>query len=285
MQRGQEAWFDDRGGLRYRQVVRNHYFAWLYEFKASNPNTSIRTAYDDQVVAPEGNDQGDEQLLQQFCGDLTFVEVSVPTQHLNDESTDPNPDGEDTGGSNEEHQETAPAGEFKLLLEDGETADAYKEARDHDQQILKGIQERIDLDQQGSADGSSSLKSHFSKMGAKLAEDSQAVAETDLRGRRKQKRKSKGSLTDFTSSTKKSKKGSDEIKGWTKAGKEYVVEMLGAIKRDEDAGIRKKWDSMYKTLCEAVKEREDKDEEEDEDEQHFQVDPNVLYAEVLSVSV
>jgi hypothetical protein len=59
-----------------------------------------------------------------FCGDLDLVEVSVPTQQQtnNDSSTD----------TEEEDQGTAAAGllEFKLLLEEGKTADAYKEAKD-----------------------------------------------------------------------------------------------------------------------------------------------------------
>jgi hypothetical protein len=87
------------------------------------------------------------------------------------------------------------------------------------------------------------------------------------------------------SSTKKSKKGSDKIKGWTNAGKQYVMEMLKEIKQDEDSGIRKKWGCMYKTLCNTVKDGKDKDEDEVESKQHFEVDPSVLYGEVLSVSV
>jgi hypothetical protein len=93
-------------------------------------------------------------------------------------------------------------------------------------------------------------------------------------------------LTDFRSSTKKSKKGSDEIKGWTNAGKQYVMEMLKEmIKQDKDSGICKKWDCMYKTLCNTVKDGKDKDKDEAESEPHFKVDPSVLYGEVLSVSV
>jgi hypothetical protein len=93
-------------------------------------------------------------------------------------------------------------------------------------------------------------------------------------------------LTDFTSSTKKSKKGSDEIKGWTNAGKQYVMEMLKEIKQDADSGIRKKWDCMYKTLCNTVKMvAKDKDKVKVESKQHFELDPSVLYREVLSVSV
>ncbi len=78
-------------------------------------------------------------------------------------------------------------------------------------------------------------------------------------------------MTDFTSSTKKSKKGSDEIKGWTNAGKQYVMEMLKEIKQDD-----KKWDSMYKTLCNTVKDGKDKEKDEAESEQHFKVDPSVF---------
>jgi hypothetical protein len=87
------------------------------------------------------------------------------------------------------------------------------------------------------------------------------------------------------SSTKKSKKGSDKIKGWNNEGKQYVMEMLKEIKQDKDSGIRKKWDRMYKNLCNTVKDGKDKDEHEVESEQHFEVDPSVLYGEVLLVSV
>jgi hypothetical protein len=51
-------------------MVSNHYFAWLYEFKANNPNTSIKTAYDHQVSEP--TNQGDEQLIEMFCGIWTW---------------------------------------------------------------------------------------------------------------------------------------------------------------------------------------------------------------------
>jgi hypothetical protein len=253
-------------------MVHNHYFVWLYEFKANNPSTSIKTAYDHQVSEP--TNEGDELLIEMFCGDLDLVEVSVPTQQQtnNDSSTD----------MEEKDQGTVAAGllEFKLLLEEGETADTYKESKDHDQWILKAIQEQIDLEQQGTRD-----KAHYSKMNAILTTDTENHAYMDLRDQRKRKRQSKASLTDFTSSTKKSKKGSDEIKGWTNAGKQYVMEMLKEIKQDEDSGIHKKWDRMYKTLCNTVKDSKEKDEDEAESEQYFAVDPSILYGEVLSVSV
>jgi hypothetical protein len=106
-------------------MVHNHYFAWLYEFKANNPNTSIKTVCDNQVLEPTNKD--DEQLIEMFCGDLDFVEVSVPMQQqTNDDSS---------MDAEEEDQRMAVAGllEFKLLLEEGETADAYKGAKDNDQ--------------------------------------------------------------------------------------------------------------------------------------------------------
>jgi 3-hydroxyacyl-CoA dehydrogenase len=56
------------------------------------------------------------------------------------------------------------------LLEEGETADAYKEAKDHDQWILKAIQEQIDLVQQGTSD-----EAHYSKMNTILTTDTEKM--------------------------------------------------------------------------------------------------------------
>jgi hypothetical protein len=97
-----------------------------------------------------------------FCGDLDFVEVSVPMQwQTNDDSS---------MDTEEEDQGMAAAGllEFKLFLEEGETAE------DNDQQILKAIQEQIDLDQQGTSD-----EAHYSKMNTILATDTQNGADPD----------------------------------------------------------------------------------------------------------
>ncbi len=49
-----------------------------------------------------------------------------------------------------------------------ETADAYKEAKDHDQWILKAIQEQIDLVQQDTSD-----KACYSKMNTILTTDTE----------------------------------------------------------------------------------------------------------------
>jgi hypothetical protein len=76
-------------------MVRNHYFAWLYKFKAINPNTSIKTAYDHQVLEP--TNQGDEQLIEMFCGDLDLVEVSVPTQQQTNDNSSTDTEEEDQG--------------------------------------------------------------------------------------------------------------------------------------------------------------------------------------------
>jgi hypothetical protein len=118
-----------------------------------------------------------------------------------------------------------------------------------------------------------------------LATNTENSADMNLQGQCKRKQKSKAKLTDFTSSTKKSKKGSNKIKGWTNAGKQYVMAMLKAMKQDEDSRIHKKWDGIYKTLCNTVKDGKDKDEDEVESEQHLKVDLSVLYGGVVCVSV
>jgi hypothetical protein len=149
-------------------MMRIHYFAWLYEFKANNPNTSIKTVYDKNQVS-EPTNQDDEQLIEMFYGDLDFVEVSVPMQwQTNDDSS---------MDTEEEDQGMAAAGllEFKLFLEEGETADTSKVAKDNDQQILKAMQEQIDLDQQGTSD-----EARYSKMNTILATDTENGADTDL---------------------------------------------------------------------------------------------------------
>ena len=264
-------------------MLRNHYFAWLFEFKATNPGTQIKTAYDTTpAVSAEAAGQGSagEQLIETFCGDLEVLEVSVPTQEQINSAR------ARASSANQEQEEVVPPLEFKLLVEEGETADAYKEAKDHDQQILKAVQEQIDQDQQGTSGPPSprtrptSPKARFSKMSSLLADDS-TVAPTDARSRCQRKRKCKAELTDFTSSTKKSKKGSDEIKGWTDAGKQYVIEMLNTLKQDDEVGIRDKWAGMYRTLLETVKECKERDDDELESEQHIDVDPSVLYGEVM----
>jgi hypothetical protein len=118
----------------------------------------------------EPTNQGDEQLIEMFCGDLDLVEVSVPTQRQTNDNSSTDTEEEDQG--------TAAAGllEFKLLLEEGKTADAYKEAKDHDQQILKAIQGQIDLVQQGTSN-----EARYSKMNTILTTDTENYAYMDLR--------------------------------------------------------------------------------------------------------
>jgi hypothetical protein len=55
----------------------------------------------------------------------------------------------------------------------------------------------------------------------------------------------------FTSSTRKSKKGSDKIAGWSAEGKRFVSCVLG--EKDEQDGICKKWEDMYKKISKATK--------------------------------
>jgi hypothetical protein len=47
-------------------------------------------------------------------------------------------------------------------------------------------------------------------------------------------------MENFTSSTCKSKKGSDKIAEWSVEGKQFVSCMLGEIRKDKQDGIRKK---------------------------------------------
>jgi hypothetical protein len=219
-------------------MLHSKYFAWLFEFKADNPNTTLKTAYDNQGHPPQ-SDAEQEETLATFCGALDFVEVSVPTpppqqpMQSNDNSST---------ATNEQENQEGRLVEFKLLLDEGETAVAYAEAKLRDQQTFKTIQERIDANedppqQEGASGDTPTLppspnQARFSRMNELLAGEAGNVP-TDALQRRNRKRKSKAELTEFTSSTKKSKKGSDEIKGWTKEGKKYVSDTLERLKRSE----------------------------------------------------
>jgi len=78
---------------------------------------------------------------------------------------------------------------------------------------------------------------------------------------------------------RKTKKGSNAIRGWSVEGKRYVCMMMIKINGDEQSGIRKKWETMYRKLC-AVARQVDKDGGDDEENETFEVDEAMLYAEI-----
>jgi hypothetical protein len=119
-------------------------------------------------------------------------------------------------------------------------------------------------------------------MNSKLEEDLVLVSTEPNTRARKRKRRSKSSMMEnFTSSTRKSKKGSDKITGWSVEGKRFVSRMLGEIRKDEQDGIHKKWKDMYKKISKATKQgKAQRVDEDDESEEQFDVDENVLYMEV-----
>ena len=133
----------------------NHYFPWVYQYKIENLNNTLITEYD-QTSAGAGGDEGGNDDDQQepeidlFYGDLDLAkcEILVPVSAANTE------DGSNGGNENEQQEEEARNDDFKLLLVSGPNADpqAHKAARDHDQEILKGIKAKIDLDRQGNGD-------------------------------------------------------------------------------------------------------------------------------------
>ena len=166
----------------------------------------------------------------------------------------------------------------------GETADpaAHKAARDHAQEISKGIKAKIDRDRQGNGDNGYYTKyDSYKKMTSTLAQDMPQISEEHGANVKKRKRKSKSGMTAFTSSTRKSKKGSDEIAGWSTEGKKFVCEMFNEIKEDERSGIRKKWEETYKSVSKATKQDKAKAVEDcDETDEPFEMDANMLYVEV-----
>jgi hypothetical protein len=173
-------------------LIANHYHAWVYHFKIEYPSNTLLTEHDKIEHNEDQRDNNDQQEIEikLFCGDLDLAEckISVPNERNDD---------------------------FKLLLSSGPNVDPapYEAARVHDQEILKGIKAKIDLDQQGNGDTrSTGYCGSYDKMNSKLEEDLVLVSTEPNVTARKQRRRSKSRMTEnFTSSTCKSKKGSDKI--------------------------------------------------------------------------
>jgi hypothetical protein len=234
----------------------------VYHFKIEYPSNTLLTEYEKIEHHEDQRDDNDQQEIEikLFCGDLDLAECKILV-------------------SNERNDD------FKLLLLSGPSADraACEAARVHDQEILEGIKAKIDLDQQGNGNtGSTGYCGSYNKMNSKLEEDLVLVSTEPNAKARKRKQRSKSSMTEnFTSSTHKSKKGSDKIAGWSAEGKQFVSRMLGEIRKDEQDSIRKKWEDKYKKISKATKQgKAQRVDEDDEREEQFDIDENVLYAEV-----
>jgi hypothetical protein len=121
--------------------LENHYFSWLYQFKIEHPNNTLITEYDqrDNQGVDNANTK-QETEIDLFCGALVLsdCEISVPmtTTAINNANEE------------NEEQEVGRNDDFKILLLSGDMADpaAHKAARDHDQEISKGIKAKIDHD-------------------------------------------------------------------------------------------------------------------------------------------
>jgi hypothetical protein len=189
-----------------------------------------------------------------------------------------------TTNEENEQQEAGRNNDFKILLLSGKTADpaAHKAARDHAQEISKGIKTKIDCDRQGNSDdGYYTRHDSYKKMSSTLDQDMPQINQENGANIKKQKQKSKSGMTAFTSSTCKSKKGSDKIAGWLTEEKKFVCEIFNEIKHDEQSGICKKWEDAYKHMCKAAKQDKAKTvDDDDKIETPFEMDANMLYMEV-----
>jgi hypothetical protein len=127
--------------------------------------------------------------------------------------------------------------DFKLLLPDarGRPTSEMKAAKDRDENITKTIRECINQDRAGHGDGSSRFSAYMNMCRALQGDGQTTRNATTPAARseaRKSSRKSKTSLRHFTKGTRKSKKGSDDIKGWSVQGKLYMESMVKRIKSE-----------------------------------------------------
>jgi hypothetical protein len=93
----------------------------------------------------------------------------------------------------------------------------------------------------------------------------------------------KVSLWEFTKASRKSKKDSDIIIGWTSQGKQYMQTMRCVINDEEESGVCKKWETVYKKMCKAVELNEEEGLEGGKDGKQFEMEETLMYSEFAEV--
>ena len=209
-----------------------------------------------------------------FCADLELIEVSVPKPG--------------DAGNNENFKVLFPRDEEDEESDD-ESDDEVKSAKEHDEGIAKEIKDLIERDRQpgGTGDGFSRLSSYV-KMKSMVRNDREALlsASTMPNKRRAQKksRASKMSLQDFTKGSRKSKRNSDAILGWSPQGKQYLQAMRRIISIEEVSGVCKKWEVVYKKMCKAMEANEDDEGfDSNEEAEQFEMEETLMYSELVEV--
>jgi hypothetical protein len=174
-------------------MLHNHNFVGLFEYKANHPESNLVTEYDNLMQGPLDNKRINKGMppTTLFCGDLDMV-VLVTRK------------------------------DFKMHLKGGNKMvdEEHKAAKEHAESITNAIRHCIDEDRVGRCDGSSRLAQCI-KMIVKLEEDAtQQLTMVDRKSTKKRRQESKRSLSNFTKETRKTKKGSNAIKGWLVEGKQ-----------------------------------------------------------------
>ena len=281
--------------------LNNNYFAWLYEYMYAHPNSSLVTEYDAVLDQPSngeeerGQELQNEQPTELFSGDVDLLEIAVPASYAAANAGTGSEAIQATSDASEGNEEQ-PREDFKVLLPvdgDEEPSAEIRAAKERQQNVANSIKERINADRTGNGDGSTRF-SAYKKMRQYLIED----RPTDRRAAKQQSRKSKKNLRDFTKGPRKSKKGSDEILGWSVQGKLYMQKMMEKIQREgrrndtggttrrrtaADSGIRRKWESTYRDLIKFSAPSNENHEEGDGED--FQMDETVMYAGIATVAV
>ena len=255
-------------------IIRNNYFAWLYDFKSNNPGTTLVTEYDlAATYTPNANlsqmepyDSEDEQeelqeLQAPFCGDLDEVAIKQPVPR------------------------SGRSGVFILLFNDGvDNEEDYNFAAKHDEHMRRIVINSLAMNRQGQQDPYKKITNLLqSDIGTPPAATAAAVTPPESRhGQQKEiakkKRKSMRDLKMYTGARcpKKSKKDSDIFKGWSEEGKSFVVNMTTKIKDDVESGLHGEWEILYRQISKAVR----VSDEGDDDGSAEELDYDVLYFEV-----
>jgi hypothetical protein len=224
-----------------------NYFAWVYEYMKENHGSTLKAEYD---IAGDDNATNDDRRL--FCGDLEHVEIAAP-----------------------QIGKMASPTSTKLLIDEDKDSEEIEQARKDNELVRKRVMERI-------ASGNHIRLNTYMRAKLELEEGSAPSNEgqAGMREARKRKRKSMKEMKRFTSIglTKKRKKASDRLGGWTDEGRKFVVDMTKKIKSDVDSGLHGEWEKIYEELCKAINGAERA--EENISEEAMEAECKVLFEEV-----
>ena len=233
-------------------LIKNNYFAWLFEYRCKNKGTKLRTEYDidaaDDDLAPDGK---------LFCGHLGGVVLAMPED---DENMFPIIllDGEDDERANETE-----------LREQASWTIHNKRSYEKLEVLQKEYEDSVSENRDNSRMSAKKKRKHMRDLKFFTGDNNTKDDEQDTTRRQGDPTRRQGTKT-------------RKEKGWSREGQKFIEVMKDMILADVESGRHAKWEKTYMTLFEE-REKANKvmaQQERDSEMEEFEMDYDSMYAEV-----